>query len=141
MRPARALAVILLPLTLLACEKSVPPREPSTPTPVPPSVRTYHARGRILTLPDPARKSHLVIHHERLPEFYSADGRNVGMNEMEMDFPWLSPSVSLVGLAPGDAVAFDFDVDWNNSERLYTVTKIAKLPPGDTLQLHAKEAK
>jgi hypothetical protein len=88
----------------------------------------YTTRGAIARLPaNTGLAQDLAIHHEALPEFHNQDGANVGMVSMEMDFPSIAPGVSLEGLATGDIVVFDFEVDWKSRD-VWTVTRLAKLP-------------
>ena len=129
-------AVFVYLVVVSGCEK-----RPQTPAPTAKAaaapVRMYSVRGRVVSLPDAASKRGLIVHHEKIAEFYNVRGENTGMNEMEMEFPWLASGVSTEGLAAGDAVELTFSVDWD-SERMYEVTRLWKLPVGTTLNLRAK---
>ena len=98
-----------------------------------PAEATYTLRGRISALPNPP-KSALVIHHEELPEFADADGNKIGMDEMEMQFPFLAAGVSLDGLAPGDPVEAVMEMRYKGQPR-FLITSIKKLPADTVLNL------
>lgn len=123
-------------IAIAGCEKKASPPSPTAKAAAVP-VRTYTVKGRVVSLPDAGAKRGLIVHHERIAEFYNVRGENTGMNEMEMEFPWLASGVSAEGLAPGDAVELTFSVDWD-SERMYEVTRMVKLPTGTALNLKAK---
>lgn len=132
-------------LALASCDS----KQPATPVPtisadspaaqhkaieIRPGVWRYTTRGEITRLPGKTGLAQdMAIHHEALADFYNRDGSNPGMPTMEMDFPSIAPGVSLEGLAVGDIVVFDFDVDWKSRD-FWTVTRIAKLPPGTPLK-------
>lgn len=102
-----------------------------------PGVWRYTTRGVIARLPGTTGLTQdMAIHHEALPQFHGHDGEVAPMPEMEMDFPTIAPGVSLVGLAVGDTVVFDFEVDWKSRD-FWTVTRLAKLPPGTPLKFGA----
>jgi hypothetical protein len=61
----------------------------------------------------------------------------MGMNEMVMRFP-TGEGVSLAGFSAGDAVEFDFSVQWDGSPPYY-ITAIRPLPAGQELDLKAEE--
>lgn len=87
-------------------------------------VRSYTVRGVIETLPVPEKPgTQLIIRHEEISDFQASDGR-VGMKAMSMPFP-VATGLSLEGLTPGDAVEFDFTVDWNSAES-YWITRIER---------------
>jgi len=105
-----------------------------------PGVWRYTTRGRIERLPKATGIARdLAIHHEALTAFYNREGKDVGMGVMVMDFPSIAPGVSLEGLAVGDAVVFDFDVDWS-SQDVWTVTRLKRLPNDTPLDLTPKTA-
>lgn len=98
-----------------------------------PGIWRYTTRGEITRLPGKTGLAQdMAIHHEALADFHSRDGSNTGMPTMEMDFPSIAPGVPLEGLAVGDTVVFDFDVDWKSRD-IWTVTRLAKLPSGTPL--------
>lgn len=134
-------------LVVGACEKKAPALEPVTtisadaPDAKPsvrelsPGVWRYTVRGRIDRLPKAKGVARdLAIHHEAMATFYSHKGENVTMKEMVMDFPAVAADVSLQGLAEGDAVVFDFDVDWSSKD-VYVVTRLKRLPNDTGLNL------
>lgn len=115
------LAVALIPSS---CEK---------PAPAPPPLvikgaveATYTARGRVIRLPNPPLGS-LVVHHAPIPNFVNRLGKEVGMQEMEMDFAWVAPG-ALDGISAGDPVELTFEVRWRG-EPPTLVTKALKLAP------------
>jgi len=77
----------------------------------------------------------LVIRHEPVHGFIARDRALVGMNAMEMEFPHLAQSVSLDGLEPGDPVIFTMEIDWENSERPWTVSTIEPIEGEPALDL------
>jgi hypothetical protein len=107
------------------------PFEPTAATG--PAEATYTLRGRISALPNPP-KSALVIHHEELPDFADADGNKIGMDEMEMQFPFLGAGVSLDGLAPGDLVEAVMEMRYKGQPR-FLITSIKELPADTVLKL------
>ncbi len=85
-------------------------------------------------LPDPANPTReFRVHHERIPDFKTAEGKVVGMNEMEMPFPVSDPKL-LDGIQAGDLVEITF-ADWYKPIRSYKVTRIVKLAPDTKLNL------
>jgi hypothetical protein len=89
----------------------------------------YTVRGIVEKLPQaegPDRD--LYIHHAPIPSFRDEHGKAVGMMSMTMPFP-VAPGISLVGIAPGDAVEFTFAVEWKHPAG-YEVIHIHKLPAG-----------
>lgn len=101
---------------------------PSTP-----AEHTYSTRGRITGLPA-SGQLYLRVHHEDIPDFVDRKGERIGMNEMDMEFPWITPGASLRGLSVGDAVGLTFEVRWN-SDPLTLVTRINRLPADTHLNL------
>ena len=70
----RTAAALLLALGFVACDE--------TPAPPPPADATYQVRGRIEHLGE----QRVAVHHEAIDEFVGADGEQVGMRSMTMDF-------------------------------------------------------
>lgn len=92
-------------------------------------IHTYEVRGVVVSMPDPGDElSNLAIRHEAIDDFRSIDGEVVGMDSMTMPFP-VADGVDLAPFAPGDQVAFTFEVEWEG-EPPYRVTRIEELPPG-----------
>ena len=75
--------------------------------------------------PDDAR-GEILVRHEAIPGFKNEDGEVVGMDTMSMPFP-LADQALVAGLAPGDRIAMDFEVNWHGGNPL-EVTAIEKLP-------------
>ena len=99
-----------------------------------PADQVYTVRGRITSLPQPAKPlSELMMLHEPIPPFVGKDGAVVGMDSMEMPFT-PAKSLSLQGLATGDVVEFTFEVRWK-ARPFSRVTRITKLPAGTELRL------
>ncbi len=101
--------------------------------------RVYATRGAIRMLSTPGKPtSLLVIEHEPINDFVNPDG-TVGMASMSMPFS-TEPGVSLVGLAVGDAAAFDLAVWYGPDKKTvesYSITRIEKLPAGTELHFGA----
>jgi Cu/Ag efflux protein CusF len=95
----------------------------------------YDTRGTLRSLPGSGDlPDKVMIHHEALPSFKNAAGTVVGMESMAMAFT-PADGLSLAGLAAGDDVAITFEVRWN-ADPLLRLTRIAKLPPGTSLELN-----
>ncbi|GMU64915.1 MAG: hypothetical protein AMXMBFR36_11890 [Acidobacteriota bacterium] len=90
----------------------------------------YETRGEIARLPD-ATSAEIWLRHEAIPDFRNAEGEVVGMESMTMSFK-VAPGVSLEGLAPGDRVAFRFQMRWSGLASM-TVARIELLPAGTRL--------
>ncbi len=111
---------------LAGCSKS--PARPAVEKSTVPA-RSYRVRGVIDALPRAGKPgTQLMIHHREIPDFVARDGRT-GMKEMSMPFP-VGPGVQLEGLRIGDAVEFEFTVDWN-AEPSYWVTVISRSRSGE----------
>jgi Cu/Ag efflux protein CusF len=94
----------------------------------------YIVRGKVAQVPDPKNPTtEFRVHHERIPDFKNAEGKVVGMNEMEMPFP-VSDAKLLDGIQAGDLVEITF-ADWYKPIRTYKVTKLVKLPADTKLNL------
>ncbi len=135
-------------LFLSGCDRGAPEPTEATNTPsrgLPQSVddgvvadtatvdRYEGVRGRITAVPieDSPTVRDLRIHHESMPNFKGKTGK-LGMNAMTMPFP-LGEGVTLEDFAIGDAVQFDFEVDWEASPP-YWVTAMRKLPADAKLE-------
>jgi hypothetical protein len=123
MRPA-ALAVLLCVLTACARKDSAPTTPPD---------QTYRIRGQVTALPNPPKQA-LRLHHEAIPDFIGADGKVQGMDEMEMEFPYLAPSARLDSIALNDAVEATMEIRWKSQPR-FVLTSIRKLPTGTHLSI------
>jgi Cu/Ag efflux protein CusF len=95
--------------------------------------RTYRVRGVIRQLPraDEAGTP-LLIHHEAISDFVGISGDVEPMEAMTMAFP-VASEVSLEGLAPGDRIAFDLEVDWTAPPPAQ-ITALEKIPPETELE-------
>ncbi len=104
-----------------------------SPSPVPSAApdATYSVRGEIARLPTESSPE-LWIHHEAIAGFRDERGETVGMDSMIMPFP-LTPGVAIDGLAPGDRIAFDFEVRWRGAGRPLAITRLELLPEGALL--------
>src|SRR3954471_9353494 len=109
--------VIALLLLLTACGRK--PASATAPD------QTYTLRAQVTGLPIPP-KAGLRLHHEAIPNFVGADGRVEGMDEMEMEFPYLGPQVHLEGIALDDLVQAQLEIRWKGEPR-YLLTSIHKL--------------
>ena len=117
----RTAAALLLALGFVACDE--------TPAPPPPADATYQVRGRIEYLGE----QRVAVHHEAIDEFVGADGEQVGMRSMTMDFV-LADGVDVTGLEDGDPVALTFEVRWSGGDRL-TATALEELPADTELEI------
>lgn len=126
---------MLMGLTLPSCGSSSP--APESPE-ISEHAVAYTVRGRIVSLPDPARPAaELQIHHEELPSFMSG-GEVVGMSAMIMPFRDIAQGVSLAGLRVGQAVTFTFHVEYDPDSQMpvgVLVTAISPLPEGAALTI------
>ena len=75
----------------------------------------------------------VAIHHERIDAFKDREGKLSPMPSMPMLFG-LTPALAQTPLAPGDKVAFDFEVRWSGSPTLL-ITQLEKLSSGTDLTL------
>jgi hypothetical protein len=124
-------AAALLVCVFTACRRSSPASAPDV----------YTVRGRIVSLPDPARPtSEFAVRHEAIPTFKSSTGEifeengvPVGMRSMEMPFP-LAKGVSLDGFKVGDLIVMTWEVRYEPRTE-YRVTRVEKLPPGTKLEI------
>ncbi len=84
-------------------------------------------------LPNPPKQA-LRLHHEAIPNFVGHDGKVEAMDEMEMEFPFLSPGAKLDGIAAGDKVEAVMEIRWKAKE-VFLLTKISKLAADTKLNL------
>jgi hypothetical protein len=124
-----AAAAIALALALFACESREKP--PATP-----ADQTYTLRAQVTGLPTP--KQALRLHHEAIPTFVDQDGKTIGMEEMEMEFPFLAPAAKLDAIALNDKVEATMEIRWKSKPR-YQLTTIRKLPQDTQLNIHPLE--
>lgn len=152
----KTFAVLTASTSLLAggllvggCDRGAPEPAEATDTPsrglptpvdaIESTVDRYEGiKGRITAVPieDSPTVRDLRIHHENMPNFKGKTGK-LGMNAMTMPFP-LGEGVTLDGFAIGDAVEFDFEVDWEASPP-YWVTAMRKLPADTKLEFENVE--
>jgi hypothetical protein len=121
-RVIAALAFILI----AACDR----KQPGATTP---PDQTYTIRAQVTALPDPPRQA-LRLHHEAIPTFVGSDGKVEGMEEMEMEFPFLAPSASLEGIAVNEPIEATMEIRWKAEPR-FLLTSIHKLPSGTKLNI------
>lgn len=120
-RALQATALILFVLTS-GCD-----REPAAPP------ETYRVRAQVRQVPKPdAARGELYVRHEAIPSFKNADGEVVGMESMSMSFP-LADVALTAGVAAGDRIEMEFDVNWSGRGNPLKVTAIEKLPEGTRL--------
>jgi hypothetical protein len=120
--------VVGLVVVLAACE-----RKPQAVHPATAPDQSYTIRAQVTALPDPPKQA-LRLHHEAIPTFVGSSGKVEGMEEMEMEFPFLAPSASLKGIAPNDLVEATMEIRWKAEPR-FVLTSIRKLPPGTVLNI------
>lgn len=132
--PARLASALMAAVVGLVAGCGGPPAPTAPEAPV----ASYTVRGRIVSLPDPARPAaELIVHHEPIPSFMSG-GEVIGMDAMAMPFPIVNDSVSLAGLAVGDAVTLTFDVTYDATTLTpaeVVVTGVSPLPAGVRLSI------
>lgn len=121
-RVVAALALVLV----AACDRK-------RPAPGTPPDQTYTIRAQVTALPDPPKHA-LRLHHEAIPGFIGSDGKVEGMEEMEMEFPFLAPSASLTGIAVNDLIEATMEIRWKAEPR-FLLTTIHKLPPGTRITI------
>jgi Cu/Ag efflux protein CusF len=93
---------------------------------------TYTVRGKIIELPG-AEIETIAIHHEAIPNFVAASGKQQPMMAMEMPFG-LADGLDLSGIEPGDIVEVRFDVDFDRKPPL-RISEIRELPADTELQI------
>lgn len=107
-RPGLSLAIALVLLTAAAACERQPAAAPDT----------YRVRAQVRQVPAPdAAQGEILVRHEAIPSFKNADGEVVGMETMSMSFP-LADVALVAGLAVGDRVEMEFDVDWHGGHPL-----------------------
>jgi Cu/Ag efflux protein CusF len=121
-------AICLLALALAGCAAEPAP-EPEADTAAAPKleVRTYTVEGKIVELPPTSEAgAEIRIHHQAIPNFLAAHGKEMEMGEMTMPFH-LGEGLSLDALEVGDAVRFQFEVDWSRdpSDAVVSIEKLA----------------
>lgn len=109
------------------------------PAAITPADQTYTIRAQVTALPDPPKQA-LRLHHEAIPTFVGSDGKVEGMEEMEMEFPFLAPSASLKGIAVNDLIEATMEIRWKSEPR-FRLTSIRKLSPGTRLSISPPEEK
>ena len=123
------LAATVFALSLfLGCEKR---DQPTTPPD-----QTYTLRAMVTALP--TQKQALRLHHEPIPTFVGMTGKTIGMEEMEMEFPFLAPAAKLDGIAVNDPIEATMEMRWN-AKQVYLLTTIRKLPADTKLNIHPLE--
>jgi Cu/Ag efflux protein CusF len=95
--------------------------------------RTFRVRGVIRQLPQADEAgTPLLVHHEAISDFVGLSGDVEPMAAMTMAFP-IGSEVSLEGLAPGDKIVFDLEVDWSAATPAQ-ITALDKIPPDTVLE-------
>ena len=124
-RRTASLATALAAGALLALACATPQHE----TDLGPADASYELRGEVqqVRAGGPRRRTELTIHHQSVPGFVDREGKVVGMDSMTMPFP-VARGVSTTAIAPGDKVAFRFEVRWNE-DPVTLITSLQKLPP------------
>ena len=137
-----------------APKTAVPEPTPTAtaPTPEPvvaaaPAKLTYTVRAEVDTLPG-IESSVLRLHHERIPNFASRDGKigtdsqgKPGMKPMTMSFA-KGPGVSYEGLKTGDKVEVVVEINWEAAlpdERI-VITKLTRLAPDTKLDFEGQRS-
>jgi hypothetical protein len=124
----RLTAIAISLCLILGCENR---DQPTTPPD-----QTYTLRAIVTALP--TQKQALRLHHEPIPTFVDKTGKTIGMEEMEMEFPFLAPAAKLDGIAVNDPIEATMEMRWN-AKQAYLLTKIHKLPTDTKLKIHPLE--
>ncbi len=123
----RLAALLLLCMVIPGCSAPTT-QEEKAPEEAEASQATYRVEGKVRRLPkEGSPRQEVLIAHGALPNFRDRDGEVVGMEAMTMSFP-LADTAMLDGLAVGDRIDFEFQVDWEGTPPL-VVTQLEKLPP------------
>jgi hypothetical protein len=93
---------------------------------------SYTVRGKVIELPG-AEIETMAIHHEAIPNFVAATGKQQPMMAMEMPFG-LAEGLDLSGIEPGDIVELRFDVDFERRPPL-RIVEIRELPADTELAI------
>jgi hypothetical protein len=93
----------------------------------------YHTRGLVKAREGSGADARVAIHHERIEGFKDREGKRAPMPSMAMLFG-RAPAVDATPLAPGDKLAFDFEVHWTGSPTL-RITQLTTLPADTPLTL------
>ncbi len=93
--------------------------------------RMYVVRGVVTRLEPKTSPPQVWLRHEAIPGFVGPDGRESGMDPMEMPFP-LAPGVEIGSLARGDEVQAVLEIDWR-ADLPAKLTRLETLPPGTEL--------
>jgi hypothetical protein len=118
-----ARAALVVTLTACGSGSTTPAHDPGT--------ERFSSRGRVAGV----RGDALEIFHERIPKIRTVTGKYEPMDPMIMVFA-ATPTAPIAGFVAGDAVRFDFTVDYKKPPPLRLVA-IEKLPSGTTLDLPA----
>jgi hypothetical protein len=138
------------PAPEVAKTTETPPAPAPTPEPVvaaAPAKPTYTVRAEVDTLPG-IESSVLRLHHERIPNFASKDGKigtdsqgKPGMKPMTMSFA-KGPGISYEGLKQGDKVEVVVEINWEAAlpdERI-VITKLTRLAPDTKLDFEGQRS-
>ncbi|MGE3562667.1 MAG: copper-binding protein [Phycisphaerales bacterium] len=141
---AIVLAALALGLMQTACtsrdkDSEAPIKKPAA------QVHTYTMRGIVVALPTTdaetaAKRRPLRIHHEPVHPFHNREGKDVGMGEMTMEFPYLKKGVSLEGVKVGSKIEFTMRVDYSSDEH-FLIESVKILPDDIALKLKNSTAK
>jgi hypothetical protein len=102
------------------------------PLEIDPNAERFSARGRITAVRDDA----VEIFHERIPKIRTVTGKLEPMEPMVMVFAATS-GAPIGDLRAGDAVRFDFTVEYKKPPPPLRLIAIEKLPSGTALDLPA----
>ena len=108
---AARLAPVALALALVTAACGGDHADDTAATELPP-LAVYSVRGEVVDLPAPERpQTWIAIRHEAIPDFVGITGEPDPMSAMTMRFP-VAEGVDIGGLAVGDPLAFELQVDW-----------------------------
>jgi hypothetical protein len=97
-----------------------------------PAPERYATRGLVRARNAAGEQRELAIHHEALAAFKDREGQLAPMSSMTMIFG-LAPELKQLP-APGDKLAFEFEVRWDERPSLL-ITELHKLPDETALSL------
>lgn len=125
---ASATLVVIAALGLSGCgERTAPETKTATP-----SATVHQVRGVVRQLPT-AGGVPFLVEHEAIPDFVDIRGTVAPMDSMTMPFA-LADHGLLEGIAVGDTISFELQVDWQTSPAIVIVA-IERLPSGTEIDL------
>lgn len=94
---------------------------------------SYRVRGKVVERSGSGADTRVVIAHEAIDAFKDREGKQSGMEAMQMAFG-LGPGLDASALRPGTQWQFSFDVRWKREPALL-ITAAQALPDSEPLEL------